>query len=55
MDEIEMAIVKIAIYATAFGWRYRVDERDDGNYSTASDALWAAENWLKQNQAKGTA
>jgi hypothetical protein len=55
MNEIEMAILKITIYATAFGWRYRVDERDDGNYYSASDALFAAQNWLKNNQPKGNA
>ena len=55
MDEHEETTEEIKIYPTCIGWRYRVGEHDDGNYHTAEEALWAAENWLKHNQAKGTA
>ena len=32
------------------GWRYRVGEREDGNYLNRSDAVWAAKTWLKGHQ-----
>jgi hypothetical protein len=54
MDEKEEATEEIKVYLTCIGRRYRVGEHDDGNYHTAEEALWAAENRMKHNQAKGT-
>jgi hypothetical protein len=53
MDEMAMAIVRFTIYATAFGWRYRAGKRDDGNYASAGDALFAAQNWCKSHPDDG--
>jgi hypothetical protein len=39
----------ITIYEVDHGWRYRVGWRDDGNYGSASEALFCAENWMKHN------
>jgi hypothetical protein len=40
---------RIQIILGPMGWRYRVGDREDGNYLNRSDAVWAAETWLKEH------
>jgi len=39
----------IVLYETHNGWRYRVGQRDDGNYRGPKDALDAAQGWLRHH------
>ena len=42
---------RIQIILGPKGWRYRVGDREDGNYLNRSDAVWAAKTWLKSQPA----
>ena len=39
----------IMIYEVDHGWRYRVGQRDDGNYGSPEEAFWAANNVVKNH------